>query len=479
MSRRNIKFMVLFLLLLGLSLYSCQKAEISTQTAVQTEESQGKEGEEILYWTCGMHPSVRVTPEQYEKGQTKCPICNMDLVSVLREEEAPGEQGEVVLRLSPRAQKLAGVATSEVTYRPLTKEIRTVGKIDYDERGQAYVASRVPGRIDKLHVDFTGVTVKQGNPLVWLYSPALVSTQEEYLLALETLEKVKGSRIQEVIENAKSLVKSTEKRLLLWGITESQIEELGKKKEAETHMTIYAPMSGTVIHKTALEGKYVKEGENIYHIADLSDVWMFADIYEEDISWIKLGQIVEVTSIAYPGDVFRGEISFINPYLDEKTRSVKIRVDVPNPNEKLKPGMYVDVFIKVPISGRKGAYYTCPMHPDVISAEPGECPECGMYLKKTEGDVVLAVPKSAVLDVGTRKLVYLDQGAGRYRAREVILGPEAEVLVGGKSERCFPVLEGLAEGDKVVTRANFLIDSQTQLAGEAAGVYGGAIEIGE
>ncbi|KPL19340.1 MAG: hypothetical protein AMJ92_03370 [candidate division Zixibacteria bacterium SM23_81] len=481
MSRRDIKYIVLFatiLLLLGLSLVSCQRPETSTQTA-QIDESKREEGKDILYWTCGMHPSVRVMPEEYKKGQTKCPICNMDLVSVSKGEEAPGEEGQVVLKLSPRAQKLASIATSEVTYRPLLKEIRTVGKIDYDERKWAYVASRVPGRIDKLFVDFTGVTVKQGEPLVWFYSPALVSTQEEYLLALETLVKVKGSHLQEVIENAESLVKSTEKRLLLWGITENQVKELQEKKEAETHMTIYAPMSGTVIHKTALEGKYVKEGENIYHIADLSYVWMFADIYEEDISWIKLGQEVKITSIAYPGDVFTGTISFVNPYLDEKTRSVKIRVDVPNPDEKLKPGMYVDAFIKAPISDRRGIYYTCPMHPEVISAKPGECPECGMYLKKIEGDLVLAVPKSAILDVGTRKLVYIDQSAGRYEAREVKLGPEAELLLQEKSEPFFPVLEGLAEGDKVVARANFLIDSQSQLTGEAAGVYGGAIEVGE
>lgn len=471
MYHRNIKYAGLIFLSLGLLLYSCKKEEVTGEVA-KAEKSKKEQKREILYWTCGMHPSVR------SNKPGKCPICNMDLVPVYKEEGIPGE-GVVSLKLSPRAKKLASVRNFEVGYFPLAKEIRTVGRIDYDERRQAYVASRVPGRIDKLFVDFTGVTVKKGDPLVWLYSPALVSTQEEYLLALETLEKVKGSHIQEVIENAESLLKSTKRRLLLWGITENQVKELEKKKKAETHMTIYAPISGTVIHKIALEGKYVKEGENIYHIADLSNVWMLADIYEEDISWIRLWQEVEITSVAYPGDVFRGKVSFINPYLDEKTRSVKIRIDVPNPNEKLKPGMYVDALIKAPISGRKGVYYTCSMHPEVVAKNPGECPKCGMYLKKVEGDLVLAVPKSAVLDVGMRKLVYIDKGEGRYEAREVKLGPEAEAMIEERKEKFFPVLEGLAEGDKVVTRANFLIDSQAQLTGEAAGAYGGALEVEE
>lgn len=475
--RRIIIYFVLFLFLCGLISYSCKKEDISTQTG-KAEEIERQEKKESLYWTCGMHPSVRVTQEQYEKGQTKCPICNMDLVQV-SDEETPGEEGEVALKLSPRAQTLASVKTTKITYLPLTKEIRTVGIIDYDERKKAYVSSRITGRIDKLFADFTGTEVRRGDPLVWIYSPDLVSTQEEYLLALETLEKVKGSHIKEVIENSTSLVESTKKRLLLWGITEKQIEELWKKKQTETHMTIYAPISGTVIHKTALEGKYVKEGENIYTIADLSNIWVLADIYEEDISWVKPKTDVEIASVAFPGEIFRGGISFIDPYLNEKTRSVKIRVDIPNSEGKLKPGMYVDALIRITLSDKGQAYYTCPMHPEVKDKEPGECPECGMYLEKVEGGLVLAVPKSAVLDVGMRKLVYVDKGKGRYESRVVKLGAEAEAIVENRKEKFFPVLEGLAEGEKVVTRANFLLDSQTQLTGEAVGVYGGAIEVEE
>jgi len=432
-----------------------------------------KEEKEILYWTCGMHPSVRSD----EPG--KCPICNMDLVPVYKEEGMPEEEGVVSLTLSPRAKELASVRTSEVTYLPLEHTIRAVGKIDWNERQLAHITSRVPGRIDKVFVDFTGIEVKKGEPLVGLYSPNLITTQQEYLLALETLEKVKESHIQEVVQNAKSLIESAKKRLLLWGITDQQIKELEKTKNPQTHLTIYSPFSGTVIKKTAVEGKYVKEGENIYSIADLSNLWMLADIYEQELSWIHDGQEVEISSLAYPSEVFIGQISFTNPYLDEKTRSVKIRVDVPNPQGKLKPGMYVDAIIKAPISSKKETYYTCPMHPEIVSDNPGECPECGMYLKEVEGNLVLAVPKSAVLDVGARKLVYIEKDEGKYEAREVKLGPEAEAMAESKKERFFPILEGLAEGDKVVTRANFLIDSQTQLTGEAAGVYGGALGVEE
>lgn len=474
MFRRRIAWVAVIAVLVAVAIFSYKRDQTTAQVSAHAEEG------EILYWTCGMHPSVK------SDKPGKCPICNMDLVPVHKGEGEAEEEGEVTLRLSPRAQKLAGVRTFEVTYLPLAKEVRTVGRIDYDEREQACVASRIPGRIDRLYVDFTGTEVKKGAPLVWIYSPALVSTQEEYLLALETLKKVEGSHIKDVVEGAESLVESTKKRLLLWGITEGQIDELEKRGRGETHMTIHAPISGTVIQKTALEGKYVKEGENIYHIADLTNVWMLADIYEEDISWITLGQEVEITSLTYPEEVFRGKTSFVQPYLDERTRTVKIRVDVPNPGGKLKPGMWVDATVKVPVSsvspiasGASEHYYTCPTHPEVIAEEPGQCLECGMYLKRIEGGLVLSVPKSAVLDVGMRKLVYVEKGKGMYEPREIRVGPEAEAQADGRKEKFFPICEGLAEGERVVTRANFLIDSQTQLTGEAAGAYGGALEVEE
>jgi Cu(I)/Ag(I) efflux system membrane fusion protein len=481
--------MGILFLVIGVTLVSCKKGEESTEE--KTAAAQKTAEREILYYTCGMHPSVRVSLEDYEKGNKNCPICNMGLVPVYKEgtEMAEMEAGEhkehaeVEIKLTPRAQALASVKTEEIQFHHLFREINTVGEIDFDERRVAYVAAWIPGRIDKLFVNFTGVNVKKGAPLVWIYSPDLLTTQEEYLLALETFEKVKGSGNHETIRAAESLVEASKRRLLLWGISQKQVEELEQKRKSNTHMTIYAPIGGTVIHKNALEGKYVKEGENLYQIADLSNLWVMADIYEYEMAWIKKGQTVEITSTAYPGERFEGKISFIDPYLNTKTRSVKVRVDVPNPRLKLKPGMYVNVLLKSHVhEGIRGTgkmVYTCSMHPEVESSEPGDCPICGMFLVKKEiasSDSILAVPKSAVLDTGIRKLVYVEKEKGTYVAKEVDFGTEAVAEINGQKKKYYAVKAGLLEGMKVVSQANFLIDSQSQITGQAEAIYGGAIE---
>jgi RND family efflux transporter MFP subunit len=455
MSRRRIKYIVLFasiLLLLGLSLLSCQKAEISTQTA-QTDDSKKEEGEDILYWTCGMHPSVNVTPEQYDKGQTKCPICNMDLVPV-HKEVTERERVSPTITLSSYGQNLAGVKTEEVMYRSLTKEILTVGRIDYDERKVAHVAAWVGGRIDQLYVDFTGLEVKKGEPLALIYSPQLVSTQEEYLLALETLAMVRDSQIPEVVANAKSLVESSKRRLSLWGIPEKEIQRLEQERKANIHMTIYSPINGTVVEKSVLEGKYVKEGDHLYTVAELSNLWMFADIYEYEMSWIRLGQEVEVTTIAYPGETFTGKITFIDPVLHPQTRSVRIRADFANPHGKLKPEMFVNARLEIGMTKRQ-----FPELAGLFKTHGGA---------KSDGEeLVLAIPSSSLLDTGKRKVVYVDKGDGNYEIREVEIGPQAGEY--------YPLLEGVQEREKVVVKANFLIDSQTQLTGPAAAMYDAAL----
>ncbi len=498
-TRRNILLITLGLLFIvgSFTVFSCKKAA-DVHEDMAMAENQEAAAKELLYYTCGMHPSVRVKPEDYEAGNNKCPICNMDLVPVYKEDEASmdmtaiehgeHEQAGVVapLKLDARAQTLAQVKTERIEFRYLMKEISTVGQMDYDERKVSYVAAWIPGRIDKLFVDFTGDQVKKGDALIQIYSPNLVTTQEEYLLALETLERIKDSPDPQTIKSAESLVESARQRLLLWGISEKQIDDLKSSGHASTHMIIPAPSGGTVIHKNAFEGKYVKEGENLFQITDLSNLWMQADIYESDLAMIQLGQSVIIHTEAYPDDIFKGTIVFIDPFLDPKTRTVKLRVDVPNPGFRLKPGMFVDAYINVHIhEGIRTAekvIYTCPMHPEVIAEEPGDCPICGMELVRKEqapAGTVLAIPRSAVLDTGTRKIVYVERDAGVYIPHEIEIGPEATGVVDGQKKRFYAVLAGLSEGMKVVTHANFLIDSQSQITGQAEAVYSGALERGE
>jgi multidrug efflux pump subunit AcrA (membrane-fusion protein) len=472
---------------------------------VHKEKEQPKKAEQgITHYTCGMHPSVKVSVEDHKKGNTKCPICNMDLVPVYEKGQASGERVVPTIKLTPNEEALTGVKTIEVKPRHLVKEINTVGKMDYDERRVANVTAWVGGRIDKLYVDFTGKEVKKGDALAMLYSPDLVSTQQEYLLALETLEKVKDSHLPEVIENAESLVESTKKRLLIWGIPEQEIERIEKERETSIHMTIYSPISGTVVKKTILEGQYVKEGSHLYTVSNLSHLWMFADIYEYEMSWIKLNDKVEVVTPAYPGETFTGKVTFIDPVLHSHTRSVKIRADFTNSRRKLKPEMFVNAKIKIALSkkrfpqlakafkkkvksnkvvdintykcGCSGKTWTQGAEEEKSCPYCGEAmPECGELIKQEKKNItktgkhdeILAIPVNALLDTGKRKLVYVDRGGGEYEPREVEVGLQAEDY--------YPVVRGLKEGERVVTRANFLIDSQTQLTGQEAAAYDAAL----
>lgn len=324
-----------------------------------------------------------------------------------------------VVAIPAAMRQLIGVRSAPVTYASLGQEIRTVGTVGYDERGLAQVTVKTSGWVREVFVDSIGRPVRKGEPLFTLYSPDLLATQDEYLLALRTQGQLAASPLAEVTANAGSLVASSRERLRLWDVTDLQIATLERRGTAEPVLTVYAPASGIVLKREALPGKYVEPGTTLYEVADLSTVWISADIYESEVAAVTLNQPASVTFAAYPGKIFRGNVSYIYPSLNTEARTVRVRVELPNPGLKLKPGMYGNVILQ------------------------------------TEAVHTLVVPKEAVLETGLRQLVFLDRGQGRYEP--------ASVKLGRRSQDEVEVLEGLKEGDRIVTSANFLLDAESKL----------------
>ncbi|MFO8013650.1 MAG: efflux RND transporter periplasmic adaptor subunit [Phycisphaerae bacterium] len=423
--------------------------------------------EEATVWTCSMHPQVR----SEEPG--RCPICGMELVPVAK---GAGKGGLRRFATSEAGKALMDIETSPVERRFVEAEVRMVGKIEYDETRLAYITAWVPGRLDRLFVDYTGVSVRKGDHLVSLYSPELLSAQEELLQALEAVKNLERSDVGIMRETARATVEAAREKLRLWGLTNEQVEAIEARGTPSDHMTIYAPIGGIVVHKNALEGMYVDTGTRIYTIADLSQVWIKLDAYESDLSWLKYGQPIEFTTVAFPGETFTGTIAFIDPVLNEKTRTVKVRVNAPNPEGKLRPGMFVRAVARAKVAegGRVmdpdlAGKWICPMHPDVVKEEAGSCDICGMPLVRTESlgyvpvdpakrEAPLVIPATAPLLTGTRAVVYRvvpDTEKPTYEGLEIVLGPRAGDW--------YIVRSGLTEGDLVVTNGNFKIDSQLQI----------------
>jgi Cu(I)/Ag(I) efflux system membrane fusion protein len=336
---------------------------------------------------------------------------------------APG-----TVMVSPEKQQLMGVRIATVERRPMVRTVRTVGTITYDETKVTHVHSKIEGWIDKLHVNYTGKLVEKGQPLFTIYSPDLLATQQEYLLAVKARERFSTSSIPEVRSGGESLVEASRRRLALWDISENQIRELEDKGEAQRTLTLYAPHSGFVIKKDANQGMRIMPDKELYTIADLSTVWVNVDIYESEIPFVRPGQRASVTLSYDPGTTFSGKVSYIYPYVDEKTRTAKARLDVPNPGFKLKPDMYVNAEIKI------------------------------------DGGRHLAVPEEAVLDSGLRKVVFIDKGNGHFEPKEVKLG--------SKMDGHYQVLSGLNEGERIASSSAFLLDSESRL-GEAMAAMAG------
>ncbi len=361
----------------------------------------GKKERKILYWRAPMDPT-----EIYDRpGKSKM---GMDLVPVYEDEVVGG----VEIRIDPVIQQNMGIRTAPVEKGPLVRTIRTYGHVTYDETRTAKVSPKFSGWIEKLYVDFTGQLVKKGDPLFEIYSPELVSAQEEYLVAYRSLRNVQGGA---------DLLEAARRRLEYWDIPADQIRAIERRGEVRRTLLIRSPFTGVVTHKNAVEGAFVKAGQPVYQIADLSRVWVEAHIYEYELPWVKVGQEAEMALPYLPGRVFRGKVTYVYPYLQRKTRDVVIRLEFENPDLELKPDMYADVVLKTAVAG--------------------------------EG---LMIPSEAVIRSGERNVVFVVKGDGKFTPREVKLGLE---LDGGKVQ----VLSGLAPGELVVTSGQFLLDSESKL----------------
>jgi Cu(I)/Ag(I) efflux system membrane fusion protein len=334
---------------------------------------------------------------------------------------APG-----TVQISPERQQLIGVKFGTVEIKSLEKVIRTVGRVDYDEKRIVTVSPKIGGWIEDLYVDFTGRFVKQGDPLLTIYSPELVSTQEEYLLALRAKKSLAKSPFPEVAGSGESLAESAKRRLKLWDISDDQIKALEETGQSTKTLTLYSPFSGFVLEKSAYKGMNVMPGVALFKLADLSVVWLYADIYEYELPSIRLGQQASIQLSYTPGETFTGKAIYIYPSLNPETRTAKVRFEIPNSHGRLKPEMYANVEIKVHL-GQK-----------------------------------LAVPEGAIIDTGVRQLAIIDKGNGYFEPREV--------KVGSKVDNYYEVIKGLKAGERVVTSANFLIDSESKLKEAVAGM---------
>lgn len=411
-------------------------ADSSTSDAESAEA--GGEGAETpayqpAWWTCSMHPSVKLP-----SADMKCPICFMELIPL---EDDGGAEGIPEISFSDRARFLAEVETAPVERRKLTKSLRLVGKIRPDETKLSVITAWVPGRLDRLFVDYTGMEVRKGDHLVEIYSPELYSAQQELLQAIRSFSQVSGGGSNLVADTSESLIRSARGKLIRLGLTEAQVDEIVEKGEPTDTITLFSPASGIVTAREGTEGMYVEEGSMIYTIADLSTVWLLLDVYESDLQWIHYGQPATFETEAYPGEAFSGVVSFISPVMDEKSRTVPIRVNVANPDLRLKPGMFARAVIEaIPAAGGKSiapemaGKWLCPMHPEVNEDLFGFCPVCEMpletakslgYVTQAEGlELPLAIPDTAPLRTGKRAVVYVEKKDGEdvvYEGREVVL----------------------------------------------------------
>ena len=414
------------------------------------------------------------TPPQSEPG--RCPVCAMELVPA---SSGGGDSDGISVTIQSAARRLANIRTASARSMPLTRSIRTVGEIEYDEGSLATIAAYFDGRIERLLASYTGVKVQAGERMALIYSPELYSAQVELVEAKRGLDASANVTLARVKETQLSLFEGSRQKLIELGMTKDQVAELQRSLQPESRMHICAPIGGTVIEKLAVEGQYVKTGQPIYRIADLSSVWLKLQLFPEDAAHVRYAQQVEIEVQSLPGRKLTGRVAFIDPMVDPKTRTVGVRVVLSNEHGILKPGDYATADIAVDIlpskaSGEQLVYdpemagkWISPRHPQVIEDQPGTCRICGIELVPTstfgfadkpvsERDVIV-IPRSAVLMAGENSVVYVETDPGRFEIRPVVLG--------NLTTQQAVILEGISDGEQVAVSGNFLIDSQMQLAG--------------
>jgi RND family efflux transporter MFP subunit len=429
------KIVSLVALLSLLSVASCSKGPTA------------KKDSNIDYWTCTMHPSV------HSKDPGKCPICSMDLVPVMktggaeaRPSQTQGEQmkagsetkgmagmpgmpgmkgGEMKGGEKPsefvvpvERQQQIGVRYAKVERKPLRHNIRAVGLIVPDKTRNWQFVSRVDGYVQKLDVTAPGELVEKDAPLLSIYSPDLLTSEREFVELLRMRDEAKS---KDARETPQRLIESARRRLKLWNVTQQQIADLERTRKGSETLTLLSPFRGVVQSVPVEQGKSVKTGDMLVEVADLSLVWMWAEFYENELSMLQVGQKLAITAKSYPGQNFDGTIALINPFLDETKRTAKVRIDIPNPDFKLRPGMYVNAELEMDMG------------------------------------TALTIPVSAVMPTGTRSIVFIDKGEGKLEPRIVQLGT--------KYGDIYEVQSGLQENERVVASANFLIDAESKVQG--------------
>ncbi len=399
-----------------------QLVKVDDGAAKADKKTQGER--QLLYYRSPMDPKVTSpTQKKDEMG--------MDYVPVYADEMSGGGSdvaGQATVDIDPARQQLIGLATAEVTAGAVGGAWRTVGRVAVDETRVRHINVKIPGFVEHVYVDFVGKRVRRGDPLFAIYSPELLSAQEEYLLALRTRGSLAKSGA--LGGDGEDLVRAARNKLALWDVPEEQIERIERTGEASKTLTFRSPVSGAVTKKDVVEGMKLEAGAMPYEIVDLSSLWVLADVYESELQLVKEGMPASLTLKAFPNREFKGKVLFIDPVFDPQTRTVKVRLAFANPGGELRPEMFGEV---------------------TLHGTPRE----GMR-----------IPQDAVIDSGTDKIVFVAIGEGKLQPRKVRLGEAS----GNEVE----VISGLAVGDRVVTRANFLIDSESRLRASLAEMAAGA-----